>query len=427
MVTHIPACAEYDRHSHTYNTEPPVTIWPGGQYFGDGSGGEHTSDPYLRRCGVGLACYDDGNNLLFQWKAPLFGEIQTVFRAEMLALFVCVSHVVPGAVVTFYTDNLGVANAYHKGRAHCHTCINHDLLRKIFTYVDINYIALYVLWMPSHLNTEPNKNRPSFVTTFHVEGNDRADKLAAEAASSNQVGDVADRHIKLHKLVKAIQLRLATISLYLPKPVIDKASTNTEPIERDPKPTLTELMVLSAHNLFDDHKNYIVCSTCNSKCHNNDCQANRDFILSLCLSPFKFNANHFTPVNAPASLGHLKTHCTHTLHCYKGVFFCSVCGSFAQQKLKKLAALCTKVLSAHGKRVLEAPAKHRPPPPLTSWPDVLPPAAVVKRDFAPLDPALFSCPPDDFSGWTPEEVEAFNSLQGQNFDIEAVNFAKYHS
>ena len=203
LVIHIPACAEYDRQSHTYNTEPPVTIWPGGQYFGDGSGGEHTSDPYLRRCGVGLACYDDGNNLLFQWKAPLYGEIQTVFRAEMLALFVCVSHVVPGAVVTSYTDNLGVANAYHKGRAHCHTCINQDLLRKIFSYVGINYIALTVLWMPSHLNTEPNKNRPSFVTTFHVEGNDRADKLAAEAASSNQVDrDVADRHIKLHKLVK---------------------------------------------------------------------------------------------------------------------------------------------------------------------------------------------------------------------------------
>jgi len=262
-----------------------------------------------------------------------------------------------------------------------------------------------------------------------VEGNDRADKLAAEAASSNQVDrDVADRHIKLHKLVKAIQLRLATISLYLPKTVIDKASTNMEPIGRDPMPTLTELMVLSAHNLFVDHNNYIVCSTCNSKCHNNDCQANRDFILSLCHNPFKLNANHLTPVNAPASLGHFKTHCSHTLHCYKGVFFCTVCGSFAQQKLIKLAAPCTKVLSAHGKRVLEALAKHRPPPPLTSWPDILPPAAIVRRDSVPLDPDLFTCPPDeDFTGWSAEEIEAYNSLQGQNTDIEADNFARYHS
>ena len=87
-----------------------------------------------------------------------------------------------------------------------------------------------------------------------MEGNDLADKLAAEAASSNQVDRaVADKHIKQHKLVKAIQLRLATISLYLPKFSFDKASTNRESINRDPKPTITELIVLSAHNLFVDH------------------------------------------------------------------------------------------------------------------------------------------------------------------------------
>ena len=280
--------------------------------------------------------------------------------------------------------------------------------------------------MPSHLATEPNKKRPSFVTTFHVEGNDRADKMAAEAANSNQVDrEVANRHIKLHKLTKAIQLRLATISLYLPKHMYDKDSTNMEPIGRAPKPTITELMVLSPHNLFIDHCNFIVCSTCNSKCHNNDCQANRDFILSLCHNPFKYNANHFTPVNVPASLGHLKTHSSHILHCYRGIFFCSVCGSFAQQKLKKLAAPCTKILSSHGKRVLDALANHKPPVPLTGWPECLPPAALMQRAAAPLEPEAFLESPPDESGWTLEEAEAFESFQGQVFDFQADNFAKY--
>ena len=227
---------------------------------------------------------------------------------------------------------------------------------------------------------------------------------------------------------------LLTIKIILSVlPVIDKASTNTEPIERDPKPTLTELMVLSAHNLFVDHKNYIVCSTCNSKCHNNDCQANRDFILSQCQSPFKFNANHFTPVNIPASLGHLKTHFTHTLHCYKGVFFCSVCGSFAQQKLVKLSSPCIKILSAHGKRVINALSNHKLPIPLTSWPDIAPPNAGISRGAcAPLDPAVFlETPPTGFDvgdyGWLEEEEEAYESLTAQLFEYEADNFAKYHS
>ena len=76
--------------------------------------------------------------------------------------------------------------------------------------------------------------------------------------------------------------------------------------------------------------------------------------------------------------------------------------------------------------MLDALAKHRPPPPLTSFPEFVAPATLGRRDPTPLDPDLFSCPPE-FSGWTLEEVEAFESLQGQITDVEADNFAKYLS
>ena len=62
---YIPPCVDYDKNIHTHPTDPPVAVWPGGQYFGDGSGGEHTSHPDLRRGGVGLACYDSANLFLF--------------------------------------------------------------------------------------------------------------------------------------------------------------------------------------------------------------------------------------------------------------------------------------------------------------------------------------------------------------------------
>ena len=84
------------------------------------------------------------------------------------------------------------------------------------------------------------------------------------------------------------------------------------------------------------------------------------------------------------------------------------------------------MLLAHGKRVIEALAKHRPPPPLTSFPEFVAPSALGRRDPTPLDLDLFSCPPE-FTGWTQEEIEAYESLQGQFTDVEADNYAKYMS
>ena len=72
------------------------------------------------------------NTLICECKAQLYGEVQTVFRAEMLALLVVVMHVGEQAEVVFFTGNLGVSNAYHKGMALCHTCINQDMFRIIF-------------------------------------------------------------------------------------------------------------------------------------------------------------------------------------------------------------------------------------------------------------------------------------------------------
>jgi len=67
LATFIPPCADFDSNLHRY---PPVPHmdggWPGGHYFGDGSGGEYTSHPDLRRCGVGLAGYDTNRDLFLQ-------------------------------------------------------------------------------------------------------------------------------------------------------------------------------------------------------------------------------------------------------------------------------------------------------------------------------------------------------------------------
>lgn len=53
-------------------------IWPSGTYFGDGAGGQYSSYPSIRRCGVGLACYQQDGILDFVCHTPLPGSIHTV-------------------------------------------------------------------------------------------------------------------------------------------------------------------------------------------------------------------------------------------------------------------------------------------------------------------------------------------------------------
>jgi hypothetical protein len=53
---------------------------------------------------------------------------------------------------------------------------------------------------------------------------------------------------------------------------------------------------------------------------------------------------------------------------------------------------------------------------------------LVKGDISPLDPGLFSeIPPEDFSGWTSEALEAYDALLGSLTDIQADNHASYHT
>ncbi len=65
----------------------PPECWPSGTYYGDGSGGDFSDYPELRRCGVGVATLQNGA----QWfgvHSRLPGPIQTVPRAENCALII---------------------------------------------------------------------------------------------------------------------------------------------------------------------------------------------------------------------------------------------------------------------------------------------------------------------------------------------------
>ena len=56
-----------------------------GVYYGDASGGEHTLYPDIIRVGCAFVSIDDAGQLVFGAHFPLVGEIQTVYRGELMA------------------------------------------------------------------------------------------------------------------------------------------------------------------------------------------------------------------------------------------------------------------------------------------------------------------------------------------------------
>ena len=84
------------------NDFPQPCLWPNGTYATDGSGGEHSSFPTLRRCGAGIA-YVEGNSVPWGAFVCLPGLVQTVPRAELYAITLVLHNTV--GKVAVWTDS----------------------------------------------------------------------------------------------------------------------------------------------------------------------------------------------------------------------------------------------------------------------------------------------------------------------------------
>ena len=76
-------------------------VWPPGKYGTDGSAGKFSAIPELRRCGCSAVALDINSNGVTVFRGlscPLPGEVQTVPRAELYAMFVVVRNVSHGSV-----------------------------------------------------------------------------------------------------------------------------------------------------------------------------------------------------------------------------------------------------------------------------------------------------------------------------------------
>ena len=163
----------------------PLPNWGSGTYYGDGSGGEYSSFPLIRRCGVGVCVTDSNGNITGLASSNLPGEIQTVPRAEYFAFYYVMRQASVGAVIVFVTDHKPLFEVFNKGIETAKLCINHDLLVPVFSFIEDKSLQVTMKWMPSHRTED---TLPAGVSLNDLQGNTKADLMAGQAASRFCVG-----------------------------------------------------------------------------------------------------------------------------------------------------------------------------------------------------------------------------------------------
>jgi len=221
--------------------------------------------------------------------------------------------------------------------------------------------------MPSHLDTEPDKDKPLWVTQHHIVGNMQADRLASMAAKSAAISDlnISAPVIYYTNLTKRIQARLACIVCNLPS----RPKYVKHKIPKPGTPSKDSLISLSSHSL-SASGDFLICSICKGRVHTNS-RSLKTFLNGECnvvMEDFKP-----TPVSTTVQIANTKTHPSHKIYSFRGGIFCNVCGCAARARLAGLAKPCLGIRrgpqKSHGQKVKENLARGELPPGMKEWPE----------------------------------------------------------
>ena len=181
-------------------------------YFLDGSGGEHSADTRLRRCGWGTVTIDFSDPTCPVVESgrygPLPGLSQSVPRAEVYAAVYAIENC-DSEVITLISDNQYFVDTSAKSFKHVQCAANADLWERYFDAKAIKK-EVTVIKVKSHGSCEDVTS--GAIPWRHYVGNAYADILANEGAERAAVPYAVVAEVKsLDALAWAIQSRLVEI------------------------------------------------------------------------------------------------------------------------------------------------------------------------------------------------------------------------
>jgi hypothetical protein len=368
---------------------PDKAAFGSGTYYGDASGGLHTSHTAIRRCGAGLAAIDEQGQLVYGASFNLPGAVQTVPRGEIFALVLLVRLALEHSNIYYVTDNKGLYDTYNSGPEAGDFTVNCDLYDEIFSSARRKALELSVRWMPSHL--KEGDERPAGVSWADVKGNDHADKLARSAADKHQVPkQMSTDYLYYVSLVAKIQKGMAAIIVSLPdRKREDREATASSAVCATPRATIKRCLANTDHAIV--HKGErISCKRCGSSFSKRDPNLKHWLQCKCAAKPSApAGSTNLAPAEADAAppsrsttypqrhpgLTHLSNkaiHHTHDMYIYRGLSYCNRCGYIATNQVRALSDQCVEP-RRNGQNVLKHIREGKVPPSLKlgKWPDEL--------------------------------------------------------
>ena len=362
--------------------QPPTAgQWPSGTYYTDGSGGKYGSIPLLRRCGVGIATLMP-REFTFAWGAfiALPGPSQTVPRAELFAIAAVVALATPHAQLTFVVD----AKIVYDGITHRTTTGElADLWTHLWKLVTDKGLTVHARWVKSHIDKHPDAfTQFPQLTARDVVGNSCADALADRGAAYAEIDiNDANPYLYLTATLTRVQLRLIAILRYL---VTTYPRTRTDPtrdptgVPPHPTPTLQSAVLRSTHVITNDGSR-LRCLRCLSTQPAKNSLTVRHWLASPCATCLPLGSQGIgaelggdrripLPRRFTVRYGMRSSHVSHWLTTLKGLVFCSRCGLWAGQRLRRLASPCSAPTTS-GSLALKRITRGQLPWGLREWPE----------------------------------------------------------
>ncbi|CAE8605518.1 unnamed protein product [Polarella glacialis] len=304
----------------------------------DGSGGEHSADPRLRRVGWGAVVSTAYAVWPIAWASGGVQGTQTVPRAELQALVWLAQNT--SGTVDVAIDAAYVVKGVAKGPRFVHD--NHmDLWSALWSAMRNRVGKINAFWTKAHCSLDQLEQGLAITWAFVL--NHVADQLADEAAEKAQLpAAVVDIVRWIDARASKVQSRLLAASmLWLPdNPDTEVAPVPDSPLQVSKTAVVQDLIGLSDHCVV---KKAVVlwCSKCNTSiASSRPVETIRKWLAITCNK--KDYAHH-------PELGKFVMHCSHVPSTYRGVHFCASCGGWKVHKSVKLGKECPGKPTAAGK------------------------------------------------------------------------------
>ena len=343
--------AEVTAELHFQGCRPsrPIPLPDGAVIGTDGSGGPHSADPRIRRCGWAFVIMGSDHSTIASGRGPLLCWRQTVPLAELDAARVAL--LCTKGPVTLLIDNAAIVKGIRRGPMHKHSANAHQW--KAF-WEAAGDRAVTGLKIKAH--QEAQEAEEAGVPRQHWIANQRADQLAEQAAQEAQLPEDHLAAIRsVDTLARAVQEHLAAVAqavaqdargLYGPSSRHQRAADARQRAAVRAE-RLETILATTAHTWCQRRRRCLACNRAPTRA------APREVFLQ-------------TPCTGRPS----GIHNSHRLRRHRGLWYCSVCGSSGARRFtsRGLGGPCHPP-SISGRRTLTRLQEGSLPYHRRAWPD----------------------------------------------------------